>query len=64
VRVTGTANRGTAVTVTDTQVTVDGYTLNKLELIGAAPGASMRLHFALTKHNGGWYVSNMNFGFG
>ena len=64
VRVTGAASRGTTATVTDTEVIVDGYTLNRLELIGATSGASMSLHFALTKHNGGWYVSNMNFGFG
>jgi hypothetical protein len=64
VRVTSVASKGTTATVPDTGVTADGYTLNKLELIGATPGASVSLSFALTQHNGSWYISNMNGSFG
>jgi hypothetical protein len=64
VRVTSVASKGTTATVPDTGVTVDGYTLNKLELTGATPGASISLSFALTHRNGSWYISNLNGNFG
>jgi hypothetical protein len=64
VRVTSVASKGTTATVPDTGITADGYTLNKLELIGATPGASISLSFALTRHKGTWYISNMNGNFG
>ncbi|MGH3250445.1 MAG: hypothetical protein ACRDOI_30155 [Trebonia sp.] len=64
VRVTSVATKGTTATVPDTGVTADGHTLNKLELIGATPGASVNLSFVLTQRNRSWYISNMNGNFG
>jgi hypothetical protein len=64
VRVTSVASKGTTATVPDTGVTADGHTLNKLELTGATPGASISLSFVLTQRNGSWYISNMSGHFG
>jgi len=65
VSVTGfSSSTATAATVSDTGVLLDGRSLHALEAIGATvpSGGSFSVSLDLSKHLGGWYVSDMSIG--
>lgn len=49
-------------TVTDSQITVDGHTLNALMLIGSTNAGGFAVTWDLVRQQGRWLISTMNLG--